>query len=65
MKQVVKTTQKASQFDKYRTAVLRMELDYELATLYEAITEDDNRKKVKCKSKLEKIRKELIRLQAL
>ena len=65
MKQVVKTTQKASQFDKYRTAVLRMELDYELTTLYEAITEDDNRKKVKCKSKLEKIRKELIRLQAL
>ena len=65
MKQVMKTTQKASQFDKYRTAVLRMELDYELATLYEAINEDDNRKKVQCKNKLEKIRKELIRLQAL
>jgi hypothetical protein len=50
--------------EKERTAVLRLEMDYELATLFEAI-EDKNEKKMKeCKQKLEKIRLELLRLKA-
>jgi len=50
--------------EKERTAVLRLEMYYELATLFEAI-EDKNEKKMKeCKQKLEKIRLELLRLKA-
>jgi len=45
-----------------RMAVLRLELDYELATLYEAMVENDEEKKKECKRKLEKLRQELIRL---
>lgn len=56
---------KAKQFEKNRTAVLRLELDYELATLYEALTDKNNNVIVQCKQKLEKIRRELIKLQAL
>lgn len=32
-----------------RIAVLRLELDYELATLYEAMMENDEEKKKECK----------------
>lgn len=46
-----------------RMAVLRLELDYELATLYEAMMENDEEKKKECKRKLEKLRQELMRLQ--
>lgn len=64
MKQLMNTTLKKAG-DKERTAVLRLEMDYELATLFEAI-EDKNEKKMKeCKQKLEKIRQELLRLKAL
>ncbi|HZG61243.1 MAG TPA: hypothetical protein VEY68_12365 [Anoxybacillus sp.] len=45
-----------------RIAVLRLELDYELATLYEAMMENDEEKKKECKRKLEKLRQEMIRL---
>ncbi|WP_044894061.1 hypothetical protein [Bacillus alveayuensis] len=45
-----------------RIAVLRLELDYELATLYEAMLENDEEKKKECKRKLEKLRQEMIRL---
>lgn len=47
-----------------RIAVLRLELDYELATLYEAMMENNEEKKNECKQKLEKLRQELMRLQA-
>ena len=46
-----------------RMAVLRLELDYELATIYEAMMENDEEKKKECKRKLEKLRQELMRLQ--
>jgi hypothetical protein len=45
-----------------RIAILRLELDYELATLYEAMMENDEEKKKECKRKLEKLRQEMIRL---
>ncbi|ANB55834.1 hypothetical protein GFC29_248 [Anoxybacillus sp. B7M1] len=46
-----------------RMAVLRLELDYELATLYEAMVENDEEKKQECKRKLERLRQEFMRLQ--
>ena len=51
--------------EKERTAVLRLEMDYELATLFEAIGEKNEKKMKECKQKLEKIRQELVRLKAL
>jgi hypothetical protein len=48
-----------------RTAVLRLEMDYELATLYDAMVEENEEQKVKSKIKLEKIRQELLSLQSL
>lgn len=50
--------------EKERTAVLRLEMDYELAVLFEAIEENDEKKIKLCKQKLEKIRQELLRLKA-
>jgi len=47
-----------------RIAVLRLELDYELATLYDAINENDEKKKKKCKQKIEMIRQEMLQLNA-
>lgn len=52
-------------FEKERTAVLRLELDYELAMLYEAIQENNEKQKTKSKERLEKIRSELLTLKAL
>lgn len=46
-----------------RIAVLRLEVDYELATLYDAMIENDEKKKKECKEKLEKLRLEMIRLE--
>jgi hypothetical protein len=51
--------------EKERTAVLRLEMDYELATLFEAIEEKNEKKMNECKLKLEKIRQELLRYKAL
>ena len=65
MKQVVNHKLKAHEVEKHRKAVLRMELDYELATLYEAIQQEDEKQKNRSKQKLERIRKELLRLKAL
>ncbi|WP_042456015.1 hypothetical protein [Neobacillus dielmonensis] len=63
MKQLMNTSLKKVT-DRQRTAVLRLEMDYELAVLFEAI-EENNEKKVKdCKQKLERIRQELLRLKA-
>jgi hypothetical protein len=50
---------------KERTAVLRLEMDYELATLYDAMVEKNEEQKIKSKNKLEKIRQELVSLQSL
>jgi hypothetical protein len=50
--------------DRQRTAVLRLEMDYELAVLFEAIEDKDDKKIKDCKQKLEKIRQELLRLKA-
>ncbi len=63
MKQLMNTSlRKVS--EKERTAVLRLEMDYELATLFEAIADKDERVIKLCKQKLEKIRQELLRLKA-
>lgn len=39
-------------------------LDYELATLYDAMMENDKQKKEECVQKLEVLRLEMIRLEA-
>ena len=63
MKQLMNTSLKKAT-EKERTAVLRLEMDYELATLFEAIEEKNDKKVKECKQKLEKIRLELFRLKA-
>jgi hypothetical protein len=64
MKQLINSTRKRNG-ELQRTAVLRLEMDYELATLFDAITESDKSKMKECKQKLERIRQELLRLKAL
>ncbi|MDQ0198442.1 MULTISPECIES: hypothetical protein [Neobacillus] len=64
MKQLMNTSLKKAG-EKERTAVLRLEMDYELAVLFEAIEEKNEKKMKDCKQKLEKIRQELLRLKAL
>ncbi len=65
MKQVMNAAMRAREMEKHRAAVLRLELDYELATLQEAIEEKNEKKQAICKQKLERIRKELMKLGAL
>ncbi|WP_174733778.1 hypothetical protein [Mesobacillus harenae] len=64
MKQLINSTRKRAG-EKQRTAVLRLEMDYELATLFEAMNQSDKNKQKECKQKLERIRQELLRLKAL
>jgi hypothetical protein len=64
MRQLMNTSRKKTG-DKEKSAVLRLEMDYELATLFEAMTEKNGEKMRSCKQKLEKIRQELLRLKAL
>jgi len=64
VKQLMNTSLKKAG-EKERTAVLRLEMDYELAVLFEAIEEKNEKKMKECKQKLEKIRQELLRLKAL
>ncbi|MDP4103396.1 MAG: hypothetical protein Q8935_00470 [Bacillota bacterium] len=64
MRQVMNTSRKKTG-DKERSAVLRLEMDYELATLFEAMSENNEEKMKVCKQKLERIRQELLRLKAL
>ena len=64
MKQLINSTRKKNG-ELQRTAVLRLEMDYELATLFDAMTESDKPKMKECKQKLERIRQELLRLKAL
>lgn len=63
MKQLMNTSLKKAG-EKERTAVLRLEMDYELATLFEAIEENSEKKVTESKQKLERIRQELLRLKA-
>lgn len=65
MKQVMNTTSRKRTTEKERTAVLRLEMDYELATLFEAMSEKNKDQMKICKQKLERIRQELLRLKAL
>lgn len=64
MKQLMNTVKKKNG-DRERTAVLRLEMDYELATLFDAISEKNEDLQKQSKLKLEKIRQELLRLKAL
>jgi len=56
---------KRNRLENEKKAVLRLEMDYELATLFDAIKEDNEVQKKASKQKLEKIRQELLRLKAL
>lgn len=64
MKQLVNSAKKKN-IEKERTAVLRLELDYELATLFDAISSENDALKASTTQKLEKIRHELLKLKAL
>lgn len=64
MRQIMNTSRKRTG-EKERSAMLRLEMDYELAVLFEAMTENNGEKMKNCKHKLEKIRQELLRLKAL
>lgn len=64
MKQVMNAQRKKT-LDKQKLAVLRLELNYELAVLYEALQDQNEEVKVRTKRKLERIREELMKLEAL
>ncbi|MFN7250996.1 MAG: hypothetical protein ACK4M9_09415 [Anaerobacillus sp.] len=61
MEQVIHTFKKTD--GEKRIAVLRLEIDYELATLHDAMVAEDFGIIEKCKKNLEKFRKELVRLE--
>lgn len=48
-----------------RIPVLRLELDYELALLHEAMMENNTHKIDQCKARLREIRREMLMLEAL
>ena len=58
MKQVVKMIRK-SDIEKQYTRMLELELDYELATLYDAMQQNDAKDIVRSKKRLAEIQKEL------
>jgi hypothetical protein len=64
MKQVMNSVKKKA-IEKERKAVLRMEMDYELAVLFEAMGDNNENKKKESKKRLEMIRQELLTLKAL
>ncbi|PWA13367.1 hypothetical protein DCC39_00290 [Pueribacillus theae] len=61
MKQVIQTLRRKDAEE--RLPVLHLELNYELATLYDAMVENDEAKINESKEKLESLRRELIRLE--
>ncbi|WP_227395658.1 hypothetical protein [Jeotgalibacillus aurantiacus] len=61
MKQVIQVTRKRD-YKQERLAVLRMELDYELAVLFEAMENEDRAAMDRAKDKLFSIRRELLDL---
>lgn len=48
-----------------RIPVLKMEIDYELAELYEAIQEKNTHRVDQCKARLKELRRELLLLEAI
>jgi hypothetical protein len=64
MKQLINSVKKES-VEKERTAILRLEMDYELAILFEAMGENNENQKSESKERLERIRQELLTLKAL
>ncbi|MBU9711269.1 hypothetical protein KS419_05955 [Bacillus tamaricis] len=46
-----------------RLSVLKMEIDYELLTLFDALQTNDREQARKCKRNLERLRSEWIRLE--
>jgi len=64
LKQVI-NSKKRQQYEKKKIAVLRLELDYELATLFEAMENKNEETKQKTIKKLEKIREELLKMDAM
>lgn len=62
MKQVIQTLKRRDA--EKRIPVLRLEIDYELATLYDAMTAGDAEQINKCKRKLEIFRQEMLQLEA-
>ncbi|AZB42781.1 hypothetical protein CEF21_11010 [Bacillus sp. FJAT-42376] len=62
MKQVIKAAQPRE--IKNRISVIQLELDYELATLFEAMQDNNEDQKSEIKQRLEKLRKEWLKLQA-
>lgn len=62
MKQILKQQQQKETVN--RIGVIKLELDYELATLFEAMQEKNEDKVSESKRKLERLRKEWLRLKA-
>ncbi|MFC7392406.1 hypothetical protein [Scopulibacillus cellulosilyticus] len=62
MKQVLQTLKRTDA--EKRIPVVRMEIDYELATLHDAMVNEDTEAINACKVKLEKLRQEMLRLEA-
>lgn len=62
MKQVIQTLLK-DEAEK-RLPILKMEIDYELVTLYDALTNHDQKQIENSIRKLEQLRKELVQLEA-
>ncbi|WP_010649552.1 hypothetical protein [Oceanobacillus massiliensis] len=46
-----------------RLPVIRMEIDYELVTLYDAMQEKDKVKMIKTKERLEDLRKQMLQIE--
>lgn len=63
MKQIVKIIRKVD-IEKQYEQVLRLELDYELASLYDAMNSSDEIQKAKSKKRLAEIQKELEGMRA-
>lgn len=61
MKQVIQTLKKKDA--ERRIPVIRMEIDYELVTLHDAMLAKNNKAIEETKNRLEKLRQELIRLE--
>lgn len=64
MKQMIQIIRKAD-VEKEYIHVLKLELDYELASLFDAMQQDDNREINKSKKRLQEIHVELEALHAL
>ncbi|MFC7784524.1 MULTISPECIES: hypothetical protein [unclassified Rossellomorea] len=64
MKQVMNTSKKRD-VQQQRMNVLRLEMDYELAVLFEAIQTKNKDTQTKSKQKLMSIREELMKMKAL